>query len=103
MSGLKGSFDGFAGIDVSNDKSDVCGITGNESKLFQFSAIMDRKGFGELKGHLATVSISSVLIGMETNVGLVGLNVSVCSVIIQRTLRIGMNKLKEEFYEQGEI
>jgi len=66
MSGLKGSFDGFVGIDVSKDKFDVCGITGDETKLFQFSATMDRKGFEKLKGHLAAVSISSVLIGMES-------------------------------------
>lgn len=66
MSGLKGSFKGFVGIDVSKDKFDACGITGEESKLFQFSATMDRKGFDKLKGHLAAVSISSVLIGMES-------------------------------------
>ena len=66
MSGLKGSFDGFIGIDVSKDKFDACGITGDETKLFQFSATMDRKGFEKLKGHLAAVSISSVLIGMES-------------------------------------
>ncbi len=66
MSGLKGSFDCFVGIDVSKDKFDTCGITGDETKLFQFSATMDRKGFEKLKGHLAAVSISSVLIGMES-------------------------------------
>jgi len=66
MLGLKGSFDGFVGIDVSKDKFDACGITGDETKLFQFSATMDRKGFEKLKGHLAAVSISSVLIGMES-------------------------------------
>ncbi|MEI8173631.1 MAG: IS110 family transposase [Deltaproteobacteria bacterium] len=66
MSGLKGSFDGFVGIDVSKDKFDACGITGDEAKLFQFSTTMDRKGFEKLKGHLAAVSISSVLIGMES-------------------------------------
>jgi transposase len=66
MSGLKGSFDCFVGIDVSKDKFDACGIIGDEVKLFQFSATMDRKGFEKLKGHLAAVSISSVLIGMES-------------------------------------
>jgi transposase len=66
MSGLKGSFDCFVGIDVSKDKFDACGITGDEDKLFQFSATMDRKGFDKLKGHLAALSISSVLIGMES-------------------------------------
>jgi transposase len=66
MSGLKGSFDGFVGIDVSKDKFDACGITGDEAKIFQFSTTMDRKGFEKLKGHLAAVSISSVLIGMES-------------------------------------
>ena len=66
MSGLKGSFDCFVGIDVSKDKFDACGITGDGTKLFQFSTTMDRKGFEKLKGHLAAVSISSVLIGMES-------------------------------------
>ena len=49
MSGLKGRFDGFVGIDVSKDKFDACGITGDEAKLFQFSTTMDRKGFEKLK------------------------------------------------------
>jgi hypothetical protein len=66
MSVLKGSFDGFVGIDVSKDKFDACGIAGEETKRFQFSTTMDRKGFEKLKGHLAAVSISSVLIGMES-------------------------------------
>jgi len=66
MSGLKGSFNGFVGIDVSKDKFDACGITGDETKIFQFSTTMDRKGFEKLKGHLAAVSVSSVLIGMES-------------------------------------
>jgi len=66
MSGLKGSFDGFVGIDISKDKFDACGITSDEVKLFQFSATMDRKGFEKLKGHLAVVSVSSVIIGMES-------------------------------------
>jgi integrase len=35
MSGLKGSFDCFVGIDISKDKFDACGITGEEAKLFQ--------------------------------------------------------------------
>jgi hypothetical protein len=65
MSGLKGSFDCFVGIDVSKDKFDACGITGDEAKLLQFSTTMDRKGFEKLKGHLAAVSISSVLIGPQ--------------------------------------
>ena len=65
MSGLKGNVDSFVGIDVSKDKFDACGITGDEAKLFQFSATMDRKGFEKLKGHLGAVSTSSVLIGME--------------------------------------
>jgi transposase len=66
MSGLKGPFDCFVGIDISKDKFDACGITGDEAKLFQFSATMDRKGFDKLKGHLPSVSVSSVLIGMES-------------------------------------
>ncbi len=66
MSGLKGSFGCFVGIDISKDKFDTCGITGDEVKLFQFSATMDRKGFDKLKGHIASVSGSSVLIGMES-------------------------------------
>lgn len=60
---LKGSFSGFVGIDISKDKFDACGITREETKLFQISATMDRKGFEKLKGHLAG---TSVLIGMES-------------------------------------
>ena len=66
MSGLKGNVNSFVGIDISKDKFDACGITGDEANLFQFSATMDRKGFEKLKGHLGTVSVSSVLIGMES-------------------------------------
>lgn len=66
MSGLKGNVNSYVGIDVSKDKFDACGITGEEAKLFQFSATMDRKGFEKLKGHLGTISLSSVLIGMES-------------------------------------
>jgi len=67
MSGLKGSFDGFCSeIDVSKDKFDTCGITGDEAKLFQFSATMDRKGFEKLKGHLARGFHLIRLIGMES-------------------------------------
>lgn len=63
MSGLKSSFSSFVGIDISKDKFDACGITREETKLFQISATMDRKGFEKLKGHLAG---SSILIGMES-------------------------------------
>ena len=66
MSGLKGNVNSFVGIDISKDKFDACGITGDEANLFQFSATMDRKGFEKLKGHLGAVSASSVLIGMES-------------------------------------
>jgi len=66
MSGLKGNVNSFVGIDISKDKFDACGITGEEAKLFQFSTTMDRKGFEKLKGHLGAVSASSVLIGMES-------------------------------------
>ena len=66
MSGLKGKIDSFVGIDISKDKFDACGITGEENKLFQFSATMDRNGFEKLKDHLGAVSVSSVLIGMES-------------------------------------
>jgi hypothetical protein len=50
MSGLKGNFDCLVDIDVSKDKFDACGITGEEAKLFQISVAMDRKGFEKLKG-----------------------------------------------------
>ena len=63
MSGLKSSFSSFVGIDISKDKFDACGITREETKLFQISATMDREGFEKLKGHLAG---SSILIGMES-------------------------------------
>ena len=43
MSGLKGNFDCIVGIDISKDKFDACGITGEEAKLFQISAAMDRE------------------------------------------------------------
>jgi len=66
MSGLTGKFDCIVGIDVSKDKFDACGITGEEAKLFQISTSMDRKGFEKLKRHLGAFSISSVLIGMES-------------------------------------
>ena len=66
MSGFRDGFDGFVGIDVSKDKFDAYGITSDEAKLFQFSTTMDRKGFEKLKRHLAAVSVSSVLIGMES-------------------------------------
>ena len=66
MSGLKGSFDAFVGIDISKDKFDTYGIGRGGTRLFQFSATMDRKGFEKLKEHLAVVSVSSALIGMES-------------------------------------
>jgi transposase len=66
MSGVKGNVDCFVGVDISKDKFDACGITGKEVRLFQLSAGMDRKGFEKLKGHLSSVGISSVLIGMES-------------------------------------
>jgi len=66
MSGLRGNFDCIVGIDVSKDKFDACGITGEEAKLFQISTSMDRKGFEKLKKQFADFSVSSVLIGMES-------------------------------------
>jgi transposase len=66
MTGLKGKVNSYVGVDISKDKFDACGITGEEAKLFQFSTTMDRKGFEKLKGHLGAVSVSSVLIGMES-------------------------------------
>ena len=66
MTGLKDNVGSFVGIDISKDKFDACGITGEEANLFQFSATMDRKGFEKLKGHLGAISVSSVLIGMES-------------------------------------
>jgi transposase len=66
MSGLRGPFQGFVGIDVSKDKFDACGIREDGTTLFQFSAAMDRNGFEKLKSHLSSVPIDSVLIGMES-------------------------------------
>ena len=66
MSGLKGGIDSIVGIDVSKDKFDACGITGEEAKIFQISTSMDRKGFEKLKKQLSSFSVSSVLIGMES-------------------------------------
>ncbi len=64
MPGLKGNFDCIVGVDVSKDKFDACGITGEETKLFQISTSVDRKGFEKLKRNLGTFPVSSVLIGM---------------------------------------
>jgi len=66
MSGSRRPFQGFVGIDVSKDKFDACGIREDGAKLFQFSATMDRNGFENLKSHLSSVSMGSVLIGMES-------------------------------------
>jgi transposase len=66
MPGLKRLIQGFVGIDVSKDKFDACGIRGDGTTLFQFSATMDRNGFEKLKSHLSSVPIASVLIGMES-------------------------------------
>lgn len=66
MSKLRGLFQGFVGIDVSKDKFDACGIREDGTKLFQFSAAMDRNGFEKLKMHLSSVPVASVLIGMES-------------------------------------
>ena len=43
MTGLKCKVDSFVGIDISKDKFDACGITGEDNKLFQLSATMDNK------------------------------------------------------------
>jgi transposase len=66
MSGLKRPFQVFVGIDVSKDKFDACGIREDGTKLFQFSATMDRKGAEKLRSHLSFIPIASVLIGMES-------------------------------------
>ncbi len=66
MSGSKRPFQDFVGIDVSKDKFDACGIREDGAKLFQFSALMDRKGFEKLRSHLSSVPMGSVLIGMES-------------------------------------
>lgn len=66
MSGSRSPFQGFVGIDVSKDKFDACGIGEDGTKLFQFSAAMDRNGFEKLKSHLSFVPMGSVLIGMES-------------------------------------
>jgi transposase len=68
MSGLKakGSFGVFVGIDISKEKFDACGIKADGTRLFQCSVAMDRKGFEKLKGYLASLPISSILVGMES-------------------------------------
>jgi len=68
MSGLngKGSFSVFVGIDVSKEKFDACGIKEDGTRLFQCSLSMDREGFEKVKGHLASIPLSSILIGMES-------------------------------------
>lgn len=68
MSGLdrKGSFSVCVGIDVSKEKFDACGIKEDGTRLFQCSVAMDRKGFEKLKGYLASIPLSSILVGMES-------------------------------------
>src|SRR5208282_329152 len=58
----------FLGIDISKEKFDACLIGTNGEKLFQMAASMDRAGFDELLGRLASVAGSreSILIGMES-------------------------------------
>jgi transposase len=61
----RGDFDYFVGIDISKDKFDACGIMKDETRHFQISTAMDRKGFEKLKKHLVGLH-SSILIGMES-------------------------------------
>ncbi len=61
----RGDFDYFVGIDISKDKFDACGTRKDETRHFQISMAMDRKGFEKLKKHLIGLH-SSILIGMES-------------------------------------
>ena len=45
MSGLKGNFDCIVGIDISKDKFDACGITGEEAKTFSDFSVHGSEGF----------------------------------------------------------
>src|SRR5208282_3329499 len=66
--GKEASLRFFLGIDISKEKFDACLIGTNGEKLFQMAASMDRAGFDELLGRLASVAGSreSILIGMES-------------------------------------
>jgi transposase len=61
-------FKWFLGIDVSKETFDACCISATGERLFNLSASMDRKGFGELIKQLSTLSIPKefVLVGMES-------------------------------------
>ena len=58
----------FLGIDISKETFDACCIASQGDRLFNLSASMDRKGFGELIKQISAFSIprESVLVGMES-------------------------------------
>ena len=58
----------FLGIDVSKETFDACCLPNQGERLFNLSASMDRKGFGELIKQLSALSMTqaSVLVGMES-------------------------------------
>ena len=58
----------FLGIDVSKETFDACCLPNQGERLFNLSASMDRKGFGELVKQLSALSMTqeSVLVGMES-------------------------------------
>ena len=61
-------FKGFLGIDVSKETFDACCLPNQGERLFNLSASMDRKGFGELVKQLSALSMTqeSILVGMES-------------------------------------
>ena len=58
----------FLGIDVSKETFDACCLPNQGERLFNLSASMDRKGFGELIKQLSALSMTqaSILVGMES-------------------------------------
>ncbi len=58
----------FLGIDVSKETFDACCLPNQGERLFNLSASMDRKGFGELVKQLSALSMTqaSILVGMES-------------------------------------
>jgi transposase len=66
MSESGGAFGSFIGIDVSKEKFDACGISGDGTKLFQISAVMSRGGVETLTGKFSSIPKSSILIGIKS-------------------------------------
>ncbi len=56
----------YVGIDVSEEKADAPAIGDEGKKLFVLSCAMNREGFEKFIMELASVSKTSLLLGMES-------------------------------------